>query len=386
VLSWWSRHGEDDALRALLGVYGRARPYRPAITRTTFDGAARARSELSARMLHGTPPDTFQALAGRPLLSWVKRTTPEEGMDPVDFLFGSEGWERAFPPEVLDLVTHRGRRYAVPLNIHRTNSLFYNCRVLEEHGLRPPVEFDELEEVAAVLRQRGIVPLALGYREPWTLTMLAFETVLAGEAGADYYRDFFAGRRSAHDVEVRAALQRVGRLLRFVNDDAATLGWDGALDAMRSGQAAMTLMGDWAKGYLISKGCRPGADFGQAASPGGARAYVFASDVFGLPKRASHRADAIDLLKVIGSKEGQGTFNQLKGSIPARFDVPSGYDPAYATRFLDFEDVPRVPTMASIVPPAFASAVDAAMSGFARTRDPAPVIAVISAHYDLLRT
>jgi glucose/mannose transport system substrate-binding protein len=396
VLSWWAQRGEVDALGALLDVYGRSHPHRPGITRTTFEGPTKARTELCSRMLYGEPPDTFQTNGGRPLLSWIRRTsTSGEGMDPLDFLFGSEGWSRVFPADVLDLVTYRGRLYAVPLNIHRTNSLFYNARVFAECGLTPPADLDELEDMAAVLRGRGIVPLAMGHEEPWALTMLTFETVLAGEAGAEYYRDFFAGRRSPSDPEIKSALVRVARLLDHSNADAAELRWDGALDRVRSGSAAMSMMGDWAKGYLMSKGCRPGIDFGQACGPGGHRAYVFATDVFGLPKRASHRADAIELLKVFGSKEGQEAFSQRKGSIPARIDVdpPDSRTELVSSRVEssrvelgDFACVPRVPTMASLVPEAFAAAVDAAMGGFARSRDPLPVVAAIRAHYDLLRT
>jgi glucose/mannose transport system substrate-binding protein len=387
VLSWWAQRGEVDALGALLDVYGRSHPHRPSITRTTLEGPRRARTELSSRMLHGQPPDTFQTNGGRPLLSWIRRTGGE-GMDPLDFLFGSEGWTAVFPQDILDLVSHRGRLYAVPLNIHRTNSLFYNTQILAQCGLLPPADLDEFDEVALVLRGRGIVPLAMGHKEPWALTMLAFETVLPGEAGADYYREFFSGRRSAHDPEIRRALARVARLLDHANSDAADLRWDGALDLVRSGRAGMSMMGDWAKGYLISKGCRPGVDFGQAPGPGGARAYVFATDVFGLPKRASHRADAIELLKVFGSREGQEAFSHLKGSIPARLDAadPAEYRSSPRPGLVDFARVPRVPTMASLVPDAFASAVDAAMGEFARTRDAAGVVAVIRAHYDLLRT
>jgi glucose/mannose transport system substrate-binding protein len=389
VLSWWAQRGEVDALGALLDVYGRSHPHRPSITRTTLEGSTRVRTELSSRMLHGKPPDTFQTNGGRPLLSWIRRTSGE-GMDPLDFLFGSEGWGKVFPSDVLDLVSHRGRLYAVPLNIHRTNSLFFNTRVLADCGLLPPFELEELDEVAAVLRGHGIVPLAMGHKEPWALTMLAFETVLPGEAGADYYREFFSGRRSAHDPEIKSALAHVARLLNHANADATDLRWDGALDLVRSGRAAMSMMGDWAKGYLISKGCRPGVDFGQAPGPGGARAYVFATDVFGLPKRASHRADTIELLKVFGSKEGQAAFSELKGSIPARLDAaPSGYGSSASfagASLVDFQCVPRVPTMASLVPDAFAAALDAAMEGFAESRDSAAVIAVIRAHYDLLRT
>jgi glucose/mannose transport system substrate-binding protein len=385
ILSWWVQRGETDALRALLGVYERWHPHHISVASTAFDGNRLARAELSSRMVHGRPPDTFQVNGGNDLLSWVRRTATGEQMSSIDFLFASEGWERVFPSDLLELVSDRGRPYAVPLNVHRTNSLFYNVRVLREAGLTPPSTLAELYASARVLRDRGVIPLAMGYRSPWTLTLLTFEAVLVGEAGTDYYRDFFAGRRSADDPELRSVLDHVTRLLDLTNDDAANLDWDGALDLVRGGRAAMTMMGDWAKGYLSNAGCRAGEDFGQAPSPGCARAFVFATDVFGLPKRAGHPADAIELLKVFGSREGQDAFNQLKGSIPARVDVDeSAYDALARASMRDFRDGTRVPSLTSIVPAGFSRALDAAMGAFARDRDPEVVIAAIRANYCLL--
>ena len=114
-------------------------------------------------------------------------------------------------------------------------------------------------------------------------------------------------------------------------------------------------------------------------------AFVFATDVFGLPKRASHRADAIELLKVFGSKEGQQAFNHVKGSIPARVDVDvAAFDGSQRSSMNDFRTGPRVPSMASLVPMAFSRALDGEMQALVRTRDPGVVLAAIRANYDLL--
>jgi glucose/mannose transport system substrate-binding protein len=51
------------------------------------------------------------------------------------------------------------------------------------------------------------------------------------------------------------------------------------------------------------------------------------SDSFGLPKGAKNRQNTINWLKLVGSKEGQDTFNPLKGSIAARLDSdPAKYN------------------------------------------------------------
>jgi len=382
ILSWWVSRGESEALRALLGVFRRSHP-NASFVNAAVSGTPIARQQLRSRMTRGQPPDTFQVHGGTDLFSWVGHGTVRERMEPLDFLFSSEGWAAAFPPDVLELVTHSGRIYAVPVDIHRINTLFYNESTLTECGLAPPVTLDELHEVAGTLRARGIVPFSIGYKDPWTLTMLAFENVMVAVAGGDYYRDFFSGRRDPDDPELYATLEHVGRILDYANADAASLGWDDAVELLRSGCAAMTIMGDWAKGYLRSS--RTPFEFGEVPSPGAQGAFVFATDTFGLPKRASQRASAIELLKVFGSKEGQDAFNPLKGSIPARTDADlSRYDPLAQATARDFWSSPRYPGLASLASITFTQALDAAMGTFARTRNPGAVADVIRAHYDLL--
>jgi glucose/mannose transport system substrate-binding protein len=382
VLSWWVSRGEADALAALLRVYERSHPNMGAV-HAAIPGTSSAREQLRARMVRGVPPDTFQMNGGTDLASWVGHSRARERMEPLDFLFSSEGWASAFPRDVLDLVSCSGRVYAVPVDVHRLNLLFYSQRIFDECNVAPPTTLAEMHEAADVLKARGFVPFAIGYRQPWTLTMLAFENVMVAVAGGAYYRDFFSGRCSASDPELRITLEHVARILDYANQDAPKLGWDGAVELLRSGKAAMTIMGDWAKGYLMTTGT-PQA-FRQTPSPGSAGAFVFATDTFGLPKRASQRAGAIELLKVFGSKEGQDAFNPLKGSIPARMDADlSRYDLFARATAYDFWNGPRFPGLSSLAPRAFTSVLEDAMAAFAKNRDASAVVAAIRAHYDLL--
>jgi glucose/mannose transport system substrate-binding protein len=80
-------------------------------------------------------------------------------------------------------------------------------------------------------------------------------------------------------------------------------------------------MGDWAAGYMATTlELEPGEGFGWAASPGTDGVFMLLSDSFGLPVGAPHRENAIEWLEVVGSLEGQDTFNPLKGSISPRLD------------------------------------------------------------------
>jgi glucose/mannose transport system substrate-binding protein len=390
ILHWWVSDGEADALRALLDIYRRSHPGSSLVHGGIRD-STNAKFRMTARMTGGRPPDTFQANGGHDLLQWA-RGTAAGSLEPIEFLFEDEGWRSVFPADLLDLVSSRGEAYAVPLNIHRTNALVYDVHAFAKAGITPPRTLDELHGAAALLRRRGGRPLSVGVREPWMLTLLTFEHLLVSLAGPRFYLEFLQGRASPRAPEVRAAIEELGRLLDVSNPDADRLGWDEAADQVRTGAAAMTLGGDWTKGYLERRGCLEGEHFAFAPSPGTERAFVFTIDTFGLPRGAPHRQEAIDLLRIFGSPHGQSVFNQIKGSRPARSDVDG---PAHAPGLAplgvsgpvandDFATATRVPTLTSLVPPAFSGALDAALAEFARGREVEQVLSVIERQYGFI--
>ncbi len=387
ILSWWVTDGEVDALRALMDMYRRSHPG-AGVVHGGIRGTTTAKGQLSARMENGSPPDTFQANGGYDLLRWARGlpagssgVRPAAGyLEPIEFLFEKEQWRGTFPKDVLDLVSQGGEAYAVPLNIHRTNTIVLDSRALARAEVEPPRTLDELHRAAEKLRRagRGLAsPLSIGTRQPWTLSLLAFENILIAIAGPAFYRALFEGTESPRAPEVREMLGELGRLLDACNPDAARLGWDEAVDRVRIGSAAMTITGDWAKGYLERRGWLEGEDFEMMASPGTAHTFVFTMDTFGLPRGARHRDEAVDLLRIFGSSHGQGAFNRIKGSLPARSDVLAApHDASARTTRLAFEWSTRVPTLTSLAPACFTSAIDLALADFAGDRDASRVIAV----------
>jgi glucose/mannose transport system substrate-binding protein len=377
ILSWWVSDGEVDALRAIVDMYQRSHPGTSVVHGGIRD-TTMAKGRLSARMIEGVPPDTFQVNGGQDLLRWA-HGSPAGSLEPLEFLFDDERWRAVFPADVLDLVSRGGEAYAVPLDIHRTNTLLYDVALFAKLGLRAPRTLDELHDVAGSLKRHGIRPIALGTREPWMLSLLTFENILVSLAGPQFYLELFRGRRSPRAPEVRAAVEELGRLLDVSNPDADLLAWDEAADRIRIGSAAMTIGGDWSKGYLERRGCLEDEHFGMAPSPGTEGAFVVTIDAFGLPRGAPHRDGAIELLRVFGSSHGQRIFNRIKGSRPARSDVCD--EDALPASSRDFTTAARVPTLTSLVPPSFSGALDAALAVFARERDPASVMSVFEREY-----
>ena len=86
----------------------------------------------------------------------------------------------------------------------------------------------------------------------------------------------------------------------------------------------MQMMGDWAKGEFLKAGKVPGTDFVCIRFPGTQGSVTFNSDQFAMFTVASDGGKAAQaaMASAIESPVFQSAFNVVKGSVPARTDVP----------------------------------------------------------------
>lgn len=322
IFSWWAGD-EGPALQALIDLYKKRYPGVEVINATVTGGSGvNARAVLKTRMLGGDPPDSFQVHAGQELIgTWVVA----DRMEDLSSLFRQEGWTTKFPKGLLDLLSYKGGIWSVPVNIHRSNVMWYNPAKLKEWGVTPPKTWAEFLATCQTLKGKGLeAPLALG--ENWTQQHL-WESVALGILGADDWARMWRGQLKFNDPKMLNVWNTFGKVLDCANKDAAGLSWQQAIDRVIEGTSAFNIMGDWAAGYMTTtKKLEPGTGFGWAPSPGTSGVFMMLSDSFGLPKGVKNRTNVINWLKLLGSKEGQDTFNPLKGSIAARTDSdPSKY-------------------------------------------------------------
>jgi glucose/mannose transport system substrate-binding protein len=369
IFSWWTASGEAEGLLALFERFERAHDGVRIVNAAIEGGAGvNAKEELGRRMADGDPPDAFQVHAGRELIdTWVE----SGGVEPVTFLFEEQDWLDRYPPGLLEILSHGDEIWSVPVNIHRSNVLFANGAALEAVGADPPATWDEFLTLADELAAEGITPLALGTREPWAAAHL-FESLLLANLGASDYASLWTDERTWSSLEVTAALELLAALLEHVGGDHAELTWDDAARQVSEGQAAMTVMGDWAVGYFKSAGRVLGVEIEWAPSPGTAGTFLMLSDSFALPDGAPERDNALNWLRVCGSAEGQDAFNPLKGSILARLDADRSLYDVYLTSAMD--DFSRDRLAPSFVhgaaaAPEWSSAVVDAIQEFVTSRD-----------------
>lgn len=368
IFSWWAGD-EGPALEALIGLYEEQHPDVEVINATVTGGAGtNAKAVLKTRMLGGDPPDSFQVHAGQELIgTWVTA----ERMEDLTPLFEEQGWMEAFPPDLIELISTDAGIWSVPVNIHRSNVLWFVPANLEEWGVSVPGSWAEfVDDACPALREQGVTPLVVG--ENWTQQHL-WENVALAELGAEGWRSLWNGELAMDDPSVVAAWETFGRVLECTNDDAAGLSWQQATDRVASGEAAFNVMGDWAAGYLTTTlGLEPGEGYGWAASPGTDGVFMLLSDSFGLPVGAPHRDNAMAWLVLSGSREGQDTFNPLKGSISPRLDSDlSLYDAYGRSAAEDYQQDVKVGSLAhgAVANETFMSEFATVMDGFVGSRD-----------------
>ncbi len=363
--SWWKRPSEQRAFENVLRIYNASQSRAVASNLADESTADLARATLTARLLAGAPPSTFQANAGADALRWSvvdtnDAQTPSRIAD-LSGLFQRNGLFDALPGPLLEaLLAGNGAArvpYAVPINIHRLNVIYYNAEKLAAYG--PGKSFLDLNVLCPADLETELdqgkklnLKIAVGTSDTFALTLFALENVLPAMAGAQRYDQLFRGHPSDDwEGPVRHALDCVQFLSRSFLDDRDK-GWAEALAQVQNGDADFSVMGDWANGEL--KTALEHGEVGAVPFPGAEQIFVFTSDTFPLPVDAPDAADSEAFLDTIASTQAQLEFSQEKGSIPARSDLsiePLGPAAVATQAAFASDDVTKVLATSGLFPP-----------------------------------
>ena len=139
------------------------------------------------------------------------------------------------------------------------------------------------------------------------------------------------------------------RLRGYVDPNFPGRDWNLATTMVMNGEAAMQIMGDWAKGEFAAAQQAPGEDYLCVPTPG-AGGFILNSDSFAFfDVEGEDRIAGQDLLAgLILGESFQETFNLFKGSIPARTDLDRTAFDACAVRSM--EDLDLAVAEGSLVP------------------------------------
>lgn len=318
VLHWWTSSGEARSaqqLRAMVEEKGHSWKN----FAIPGGGGKSAMLVLKARAVSGNPPSAAQ-IKGHDIQEWAKLGFLAD-LEPVA---STGNWDQILPGVIADTMKYKGHYVAVPVNLHRSNWLWANPEVFRAAGAEIPVTLEQFFSAADKIKAAGYIPLAYGGKTWQDATL--FETVALAVLGSELYLKAFVelDHATLGGKEMTEVFRQFKRMHNYIDDNSPGRTWNEATSMVIAGKAAMQIMGDWAKGEFTAAGKVPGKDYLCVAAPGtnGKFSYNVDSFVFFKSFTEELTQGQNDLAAALLSEPFQVAFNQAKGSLPARQDIP----------------------------------------------------------------
>ena len=319
VTHWWTSGGEAAAVKVFADAV-------TAAGMTWVDGAIaggdNARSIIISRISGGDPMEATQLNTGRDAEDLVKAGL----MTDLTELAEKEGWKDIIrPAKLLDACTYDGKIYCVPVNIHSFQWMWLNRGVYEANGLAVPTNWDEFTVSAPALKEKGVIPLAVG-GEPWQINgMAGVFTVALG--GLDLYKAINIDKSAdaAASPEMTTVFEAVAAARGMVDDGNVGRAWNDATNMVITGKAGAQIMGDWAQGEFSVAGQTAGKEYDCLPGLGVHPVLDTGGDAFYFPKPVDDNPEIVaaqmQMASLLVSPAVQVGFNLKKGSLPIRADI-----------------------------------------------------------------
>ncbi|KPB02909.1 ABC transporter substrate-binding protein [Ahrensia marina] len=316
VLHWWTAGGEAAALNVLKedlasqNVGWKDMPI-------AGGGGNDAMTVLRARVTGGNAPTAAQML-GFDIKDWAGTTG---NLGNLDSVAEKEGWSDVVPAALQEFSKHDGHWIAAPVNVHSTNWVWINKEALDAAGGKEPETWEELIAVLDAMKENGITPLAHG-GQAWQDATI-FDAVVLGISPELYKAAFIdLDGEALGGEQMVEAFDRMAKLRTYVDDNFSGRDWNLASAMVIEGKAGMQMMGDWAKGEFLKADQVPGEDFVCIRFPGTQGKVTFNSDQFVMFDQGGASEAQLAMASAVMSPAFQSAFNVVKGSVPARTDVP----------------------------------------------------------------
>ena len=315
VLHWWTSGGEAAAVGVLkddLAGKGVGWKHMP----IAGGGGDAAMTTLKARVTAGNAPTAVQML-GFDIQDWAAQGS----LANLNDVAAAEGWDAVVPSALQAFSKYDGNWVASPVNVHSTNWVWISKSALDAAGGSAPTTWEELVSVLDAMKANGITPLAHG-GQAWQEATI-FDGV-ALSLGNGFYKSALIdlNEDALGGALMVEAFNRMATLRSYVDDNFSGRDWNLASAMVINGEAGMQMMGDWAKGEFLKAGQVPGSDFVCIRFPGTQGSVTFNSDQFAMFSGSGSSEAQKAMASSVMNPVFQSAFNVVKGSVPARTDVP----------------------------------------------------------------
>lgn len=311
VMHWWKSGGEAkamDEIKAMLVKKGY----------TWYDysgnnsGGMNLVENLMNEVLEGTTPVMVQ-LKGPSLQQWGQLKMFAN----LNSIADKGHWEQKIPKELQKQLKYKNTWVAIGTNIHRINWLWINPDAFRKIKSNIPRTWDDFFKIAPKLQEAGITPLAMGAGNMQVLTL--FENVVLGIGGVDFYKKAIV--QLDIDAISSPTMVKVFETLRKIQPYTSKnkkTSWNEASKQVMDGNAAMQIMGDWAKGEFSLLGKIANIDYLAVPAPSTQKSFIYTIDSFAMMKQKNEDKKKAQVLlsEYMLSDKFQISFNRAKGSIP----------------------------------------------------------------------
>lgn len=311
-LHWWTSGSEAQTLAELRQT---ARAAGVPWQESPVAGAVNANTLLKTRFLSGDPPALAQL--DKAVAVWG------EAVPLADLSEVAQGWRQVLPTVIAAELQYQGRTVAVPINVHRLNTLWSNLALLQRHGLEVPRTWEAFFAAGDRLKAAGVIPLAIGGSVGQKFSV--FADVVLGQGGPQFFRRALVQGDAAllAGPEMLQMLRDFKRVKAYTDAGQAGRDWSVATALVIQGRAAMQLTGDWANGEFLKAGRVAGRDYDCTTAPGHGALHYFEFDriLFFKPASTQQEDDQKRLAAALMQPADSTRFARIKGGIPVRVDA-----------------------------------------------------------------
>ncbi|MEU6030276.1 extracellular solute-binding protein [Streptomyces tauricus] len=253
--TYWYLNGQpQEGVRAgAVDAFNKAHP-KEQIKDTTFQNDA-YKTKIKTAIGAGKAPTIIWGWGGGTLRTYAKAGQVE---DLTPWFDEHPEVKKRLLQSSFAAATVDGKIYAMPGETVQPIILYYNKKVFEQVGVKPPKSWDDIMALVPRFNAKGIAPFALGGQSRWT-NMMWLEFLFDRIGGPEVFQAVIEGEKNAwsHPDSI-AALTKVQDLVKadgFIKGFSSITADSNADQALLyTGRAAMMLHGAWSYGIQQERG------------------------------------------------------------------------------------------------------------------------------------
>lgn len=311
TLTVWSWRVEDQAAYdTIFDGYEAAHPG-VTIDFKTFK-ATEYNTILSTGLAGSAGPDVAQVRS----YGQLQPTIAAGSLVPLDGKVDLAGWDE----NVLKSAQKKedGSLYAVPLAV-QTLQMYYNEDLFAKAGITaPPTTWAEFTEDVETLKASGVIPMAVGAKDGWTLPILHQILATPRFGSSEFQKAVLDGSKTFTDADWTASLDVVKELEGGFPDSSTGVAYTDAQSMFTSGAAAMFPGGSYELGFFAKQNPELKMGVFEVPAPTGSPSMDavtpgYADGAFGISAKSAQQDASLELVKWMATKEfGQQVADQIK--------------------------------------------------------------------------